>query len=533
MLMLLAAIAVQIEVAPSLPPGCNELLQKSVIAVTDALEKKDFAKARVLVTRLPRREIKVAWSDQNVPAIRRGEFQKARDEAFKTWNKIFPEFKFSVGAPAQIKISFQDTLPANADSNGPAGAVFFGSPEPSEPNVEAIIAMHRSQKRLSIEPKDVANEVRYAIGMYLGLERSPLPNTVMGRVDSLYTLDNNVAPLEGGTVKQIFKVVDTLSQAVAKEISLATSRPTIFSEPNALTHETILQGEVAQFNLSITNRGNATLNYRVVPDCGCIMVGAARSLQPSESAVVQVGVYTESFVGDVQKNLYIYSNDAEMPYKRIPIRLTVDPLYRFVREKPNNVIIPNGTPVTESLYLVLNEKKPLKIGDLTVEGVGATGKMTPWEGSIADASMNANQTIHKGYKIDITVPANIPPGRNAILVGVKTDSDLFPVLNYNLYTQAGIERSPQSIYLGEIPRAPKRAWIILSRPRIGFKIEKIVCSHPSLKASVEAIHDDWEYKIIVQFDGKAQEGTFIETVDVYTNDPKQKVIQIPIQAFLQ
>gem|GEM_PF-6755254 len=173
-------------VGPELPASTDLTFRRDVLALQEATWRLDFREAERLLAVLPNRTITISWDDTKVPADRKIEFAKARDKAIESWKELVPSLQISVVPKGRIRLSFEAELPPNADTTGPAGAVYFFSSDPDEARVEGILAQVRTAKKLQIDAKEVTNEVVYAIGVSLGLGEIAHIASPMNREEGLY-----------------------------------------------------------------------------------------------------------------------------------------------------------------------------------------------------------------------------------------------------------------------------------------------------------------------------------------------------------
>ena len=77
-----------------------------------------------------------------------------------------------------------------------------------------------------------------------------------------------------------------------------------------------------------------------------------------------------------------------------------------------------------------------------------------------------------------------------------------------------------------------RAHTILSRPDKPFKVLSVESDVTFIKASLEPFKGSTNYKIVAQYDGTAPRGRFLAKITVKTDDPKQPVIEIPVEGIV-
>jgi hypothetical protein len=285
-----------------------------------------------------------------------------------------------------------------------------------------------------------------------------------------------------------------------------------------------------KMSLQVTNRGKAALSYAIVPDCSCFGIDSYDSvLEPGESAIVPIAINTFNFVGKLQKNIYVYSNDPEQPIRRIPFYATVRPAYRFVNVKPDTTIIVDSKGTTFETILVVEDDVDFKVTKVGVSGVLAGVTFDPWTGTLDNPELGEGPKSRKGYLISALIGPNFPAGRATMQFIVETDHPVFKKVFHSINAQSGIVAVPLSIYFGSIGKEPARASVIITRPGRPYKIKKVVSDASFITPSVEPYRGETEYKIVATYNGKAPIGRFLAQIEVHTDDPEQPIVYVPIE----
>jgi len=220
------------EIGPVPPAGTNaEVLawtQDLYAAMEDlyaAMEAGDFPLARQISARLPRKKLTVRYDDSALPAEYRVKYRKAVEAGLDAWRRVLPELELSFGTQGDILINYTETLPADAGTGVPQGATFFLSRDPSEPQVEAVLANFRLSPPQPSEGEMITHETAHAIGRALGLERSARPGGAMGRSDLNARARVQVLSQEWQTVRRLIALSDQLRAAAAEGKVLVAPRP--------------------------------------------------------------------------------------------------------------------------------------------------------------------------------------------------------------------------------------------------------------------------------------------------------------------
>ena len=532
---LLAASLVTAPLGPAINPGTNEWFQRGMVSVMRDLESGKFPQAAAKAARLPDSTITLKWDEKGLSAIQKTEFRAARDRAIEAWKVVIPDLKVALsGFPVpEVSVSFAPSLPPNPDSAGPAGAVFLTSIEPTDPSIDAVIALQRGPTKARAVGMDVYNEVAYALGSAMGLARFPQTGAAMYRTEGSYF--DHYPPLRGylTLITENFKGVQTLRTAAAKKQRLSPAIPELSLQPNRFDAKPTVQGAPLGFSMTLTNKGKVPLQYRIVPDCGCFTIRQGTVVAPGETTGIGVAINTMDFPGKHDKVIYIYSNDPENPVRIFPVTFEAKPRYRFLWEEATDVLQVSDNGRTATVYLAT--QGDMKVTGASISG-GATGMVDfePWEGTLPDSKYNEGPLPRKGYKFDIIFGSNIGAGRRTVGLLVNTDDPMFNELSFPFYLQKGIVALPQRVYLGEVKVGQAaQATTRISRPGKPFKVLRVEPVSSALIATFEPIGTKGEYRINITFKGVADSGNYSGKIRVHTDDPMQPVIEVDVAAVVR
>lgn len=530
MLSLVAFLALAPRPLPTLPPGARPELHDAFSEVAKATEKGDFAAAKAALKRLPSTQLKIEWDDRAVPAERRATFVTERERVLREWTRLLSDFKPTiVPSGGQLRFEFADVLPTDPTTGFPSGTAWQFSAT-GERKLTVRIGLRRGNPARDIDPANVFNEVARGIGGYVGLTDSPYPQTFMGKSDLNLERRSTLAPYELSGAAAIFEGVSTLTQAVEERASIADGRPQSAVAMESFDAGRRPQGEIVRFEIPIRNAGTSTLTYRIVPDCGCFTLGAARPVAPGATFNVPVAMDTTEFVGETHKKLVLFTNDPKAPVRTIPYTVFIQPRYRLIVPQEEVLQVPKGGR-TIDLYLVTPTGKPLNVTAVNLAGVPATASFSPWKGSLADAVMKEPAQPREGTKVSIKLGPDFPAGRQMMTVQVITDDPVFATLRTSLTLQRGIASLPSTLFLGEV-KGPQEGRLLLSRPGRPFRILGVKSDSPFFTAKEEAA-EGADVRILVRYVGQADPGFVSGLITVRTDDPDQPEITIPVQAVVR
>lgn len=531
LLTLTVCVQDQDKLSVQLPPGASSTVHSMVDMIEKSSAKGDWSEAARLADRLPGFELSIYWDDSKVDKGRKAAFKSALESAVGKWSEAIEELTVTYAKNALLKFNFVDTLPPNLDSPGPAAAVLLPSPAEDDPVLEVVLALNRGTDKVSTEELDVFNEVMYAIGSWFGLSRQPKPGSAMYRAEAPTFLPNRVVMSDFRLAKRISEVSGQIRENVSAKKLIKIVSPKIFIDPKTLRPTPVGQGEEMPVSLQITNRGTALLEFSILPDCSCFMIGPhSRSIEPGGTVIVPMYINTVNFVGKLNKALFVYSNDPDMPVRRIPMETTVRPAYRFVSLNEGSAVIIDENGGKYETILVLDAD--IVVTSVSVAGISAFATYEKWEGELDFPEIGEGKMMRKGIKISTLIAPDIATGRATMQIQVVTRSELFKTIYHSVVVQRGIVPVPMSIYFGEIEQGTDRAHTILSRPDKPFKVLSVESDTTFIHASVEPFKGSTNYKIVAQYDGTGPYGRFFAKITVKTDDPKQPVIVIPVEGII-
>lgn len=532
MFFLPALILFQGEIGPTLQAGSSAEFYRLCYSVEQKLEQGDFAAAEKAARMLPRLMVSYSWDDSKVPEVRRAEFRTARDQALSAWTRSNIGIEFKEERNADIKFSFVDELPPNADSSVPAGAVHFYSESPEEPRVEAVIALKRGLARDETELLDVHQEVAYTVASYFGIHRNPLAGPFAFRSEEPVRFQSSGVAFEFMLARRNVEIGDTLRKAVVEKRRLTPTRPELRIEPSEVALEQAVQGDKVTFSIQVSNVGNAPLLLRVRPDCGCLAGNVPSSIAPGGSGIIEGSIDTTEFVGALRKRFFVYSNDPDGALKQVPITLNVKPLFRLLSRDGNAITIPKGKSKTVQVFLSLAPDANMKVLNAKVEGRPAALAWDVWMGDAADPEMGEPEKTRRGYQFRLTFDDQGPPGRSSTMLVIETDNPKHPTLRYPISSQLGIVAIPEEVYFGEIQRMARRARLTLSQPGTPFRITKVESNNPRMTATAGSERSD-EHRLTVELDGNMDYGQFNASLTIFTDDPDMPRVVVPVRAVVR
>ena len=519
---------------PTLPPSCRPAFQATVLSIEQALQDQDFAKANERVKFLPDRAMSFDWDDSKVPAAYRDRFRECAKAAFALWNAKVPGLTFTFKTNANIRISFEPVLAENPETHLPRARVGFVREDPTGPRLDFVIGLKRGSPPKTTEETDVFDDIVYGVGMYLGVADGVFDTYAMSLTDLPRSSRVTVSGTEAITARRNMEIVGELQFAVKKQLPMIAAKSELFIDPLILEGEPAIQGDRVQFNIQLSNRGNAPLAYSLFPDCGCTVVTEPGTVNPQSSRLVAVAVDTRLFTHDTTKHVTVYTNDPTNPVRLVTLKVHIKPRFRLITPLGDTVAVPKAG-MKYPVYLIPakgTDMEPVSI-KFDSPGMKATVTWARWQGVLADPEVNEGPAARKGYKFLIDIKGSIASGRNPGTLQIYTSNADFPDITVNLYGQRGIIAVPDEVVVGEVGRVPRTITFLLLGATHPFKVLGVSTNSENLKATAVRVPGKNDYSIVVQYDGKGRAGDLMAAVRVRTNDPEQPLIDVPIRASIQ
>lgn len=529
---LLAAVASS-TVGPSAAPGSSSAMTDGLRSAYEAMNGGRRAEAEQILGRLPRLSVTLTWDETGVPEAYRMQYRAARDRAIAGWQSSVDGLTIRTGEGKDVVVRFAPRLSVSEETGLPrGGATLFGL-DPADPRVEHVIAMERGEPMVPSGPSSIESEISFAIGSFLGLAQAARPIGAMGRTDAPISGRIAVLPAEAATARLNIAAVNRLRAALAAGERLELPEPSLVVTPARESIGSVRQGAVVPFSIQVTNSGNAPLEMRVVPDCGCFTVRQPGTIAPGVTTVITGQIDTTVFPGKFDKAIYLYSNDAEIPVRRVPFEGMVRPAWRFVRASGDRVIPMTASGVTETIYLWFDESNPMTVKSVTPNGPGVKATIAPWSGMMADPQYGEAAQMRKGYAITVTVPGGMGQGRMPVGMLLETNDALFSALPFSFEVQRGLIANPGVVFFGTMPQGAAEAWVLVSGPGRPVRVLSATVDSDFYTVRTVPFGNRGEVRVVVTYNGRAPIGAMTGTVRLMLDDPDQSELLIPIRGTIE
>lgn len=206
---------------------------------------------------------------------------------------------------------------------------------------------------------------------------------------------------------------------------LPAAAQVISVNPTSIDFGNMRQNESRDTSVTVTNEGAGLLYIREVDaDCGCtIPTLAKKELAPGESTAIEINFNSKKFHGNVLKLVHVYSNDPDQAV--VDIMLTANVFAPLLVDPPSQRTgfsqSAQGERLTNLVTFTATEVPQLEIkASKSRKGLFEINCINNYEGNPQVAVM------------EVTVPADMPPGRQRDNVRVKTNVEDTPFVDIEL-----------------------------------------------------------------------------------------------------
>ncbi len=275
------------------------------------------------------------------------------------------------------------------------------------------------------------------------------------------------------------------------------------------------------------NSGNSVLKiYRYDTSCGCLASLLSRKvIPPGGTGEIRVTFHTRRFEGKQEKTITLYSNDPERPKLRLVVRGIIKKDIAVVPSGVNFGKVKKGQAITRHVRVLELSRNRLEIKKVDYD---------PRLFSVKTSRYKDENS--RGIDIEITLVPGIPAGRLNEVITLHTNLRKRPRIDVPVWADVlgGIHVEPDMLATGKVRKgetAQKRIRVFSKDSE--FSVQKVKCDLPFVSLRVRTIKKRKDYEIALTFSRLSPAGNFSGTIDIYTDDPDQGVIHVPVYGVLQ
>lgn len=313
------------------------------------------------------------------------------------------------------------------------------------------------------------------------------------------------------------------------EVHAAQGEPAIAFEETVYDFGEVYEDEKITHTYVFTNNGSGALQIlNTKTSCGCTAaIGTKDLIPPGGSSQIEVTYSVGKGKGEKSRTVTVSSNDPVNPQVQLTIKGSVRGVYSSV--PPGNVLrfqkIPLGESRVQSLTIY-----PEKGTNFRINGT----KFYKTDTNLKVDSVNTSRGDKKGKIIKVTVGGQQDVGRFTERFEIYTDLDKAQTISITVLGDVvgPIQPNPTRVRVtfDETSQADALATVKLKRKDgKSFSIIRALAEVPHISFNILTAKSGLqpaEIEVIVRREGRTQTGQ--STIKVFTDDPQQSVISIPI-----
>ena len=276
--------------------------------------------------------------------------------------------------------------------------------------------------------------------------------------------------------------------------------------------------------------------------CGCTAsVLSDTTILPDEEGELKVTIDTKGEKGSQGQVVYVYSNDPLTPLVKLSLEAVIETDLSVSQKSINFGSLKKNVAAKRRIYLS-------KIGDENLKIV----KVESSSNYILTASKEVLQTRDKNLKqfeATVSTARNIPLGKFEEKLVIYTNDKKYPQVEIPVFgdVKGDIEFSPPSFFFGFVNRFDKPSCKVtvfttgekvLKIEKVSLKSEQTRFSEANsladyISVSITPKTEGKEYEITATLGYNAPLGNLKGSVIVYTNNPGQPEVEIPVYGLVQ
>jgi hypothetical protein len=515
---------------PLLPTSASAADKNAYNRAAQLLSRNAFDEGATLVATITPQAVTKVWIDWT-PVSRglRAGYKTAIQASIDEWNKgLAGSVSFTPALKeeeADLLVLFERSVmdakvaPARAvcqetvlESRGGrrTGAIILGL------NIPSSLAPH--------SPTSIGHLMAQGLGEFLGLAPTLVPGDGAMNPD-LHSGATalKIAAAELGDAKALIAARIRLADLAKRKVAVYLPLPKIAVDKMKMDAGDVWRGEQAHYVFMVKNTGDAPLEIEAKPTCGCTIANYDKVIPPKGEGKIEANMATATFRGKVTKGIEVKSNDVENPTMSLQLLANVKSIVSVTPSENPVFGLKSGEATTQELQVKIDSTEPVQLTRVTCSANYATAKFEP----VANAGSGST------YKVTVTIDPAAPMGRSAFLISAFTSSKKEPQVNLTAICEKGVIVMPPSAYLGAIgPNSvlPLNQFLTLSRREGGVHIQKVENDDPKLEVKQTTMKDGQQYQLQITYKGGWPTGVITRKIVVYTDDPAQPRIEIPVLA---
>lgn len=287
-------------------------------------------------------------------------------------------------------------------------------------------------------------------------------------------------------------------------------------------------GERVLHTFDFRNVGNKeVVMSEVRTSCTCASATASSPIVPPEGkGQITVSFDTTGLLGSQRQTVYVHSNDPITPIAQLTVEALLKPNLLVMSSRSLDFgTVKKGVPTVREFYV----RDP---GDGSLQVTKCTSD-SPF---ISVASAPYADHGHSGYRIAATLSSQAPVGELEANVMLSTNLPDEPLAKVRIAAtvRGDIEVLPDVFFLGLVKRgkAVEKTVRLSTRGTKALQIKKASSPFEYVLVTTRPDVDGKSYAVTAKVNDRAPIGSIQGDVIVFTNDPDQPEIRIPLFAFV-
>ena len=280
------------------------------------------------------------------------------------------------------------------------------------------------------------------------------------------------------------------------------------------------------YKLKNVGKGDLTITSVRAP-CDCIAtLLSSKTISPGATGVIRVAFETRKYKGKQTKSIFVQSNDPDEPKIELKISGVVKTEFTLEPEFLHFGDVERGKTVAKTINLVQIGKEHLRLNRIEVNEKYFSTRLSSFK-----------DKPHKRFKVDIRLKPNAPVGRINEVITLHTNLKRHPRIEIPICGNmlGRIRVKPQMLSLGSIKKGASSAKKIELRAtdQRDFKIVKVKSSLPFLSTKASVVGKNKGFEVTINVAKKAPAGRLRGEIAIYTDDPDQMVIKVPVYGLIR
>ncbi len=302
----------------------------------------------------------------------------------------------------------------------------------------------------------------------------------------------------------------------------------------------LYQGEKRELSIAFRNEGDAPLDIKKIKTtCGCTAVlTSKKTLAAGEAGTIGIVFDSKDKIGYQDIRVYLYTNDPrEKDYGQyvsaVRIGAEIVSLWNVVPGAAYFGATVRGAELERKVRIVLADKKTRTF---TVKGIETPRSWI----TATSAPVKTEAGARPAIELTVRLSSDAPPGLVNEVLRVTTDHPKQPVVNVPVIaTLTGeVIWAPEILELQRVRRGEgKERAIVIERPDqkplLGIETIQIVGpgetdANALLEVDLVEVIDRRRFEATVRVKKDAPPGPFTATLRLFTTDPSQPLIEVPV-----